>query len=142
MAIKNFPLCTDRLSGLVVMTAPEPKVDPTTGEVKRDRVTGLPIFLVGVSVRKVGSREADVFDVQITSALVGIVEGVTVRLIDLELTPWSMEGRSGQSYKAAGIEVVPTGSAAALEGTAPADGAPAGGAAGGPGRAKTAGGGS
>lgn len=110
-----------RLTGFTCMWAPEVRVNTQTGEVRTDRATGAPTYSVGVVCRYAGEREADVLDITLVGEPpVGLVEGGAVRVFDLELRPWEVEGRSGWSFRASavtavsapGVSPVPDGAAA------------------------------
>lgn len=101
--MQSIPVDVGRLTGLVCVSAPEVKVNPTTGEIRMDRVTGAAVYLVGVAVKLAGTRKASVIDVQVAGEPVGIVEGAAVRLFDLEAVPWEIEGRSGVSFRASAV---------------------------------------
>jgi hypothetical protein len=128
--IKGLPIDLGRFSGRIVMIAPRPRVNTETGELRPDR-DGQPVFLVGVAMVKDGTNEAQILDIQVTSALVGIEPGTVVELEDLEATPWNFNGRTGLSWKVskitasgpAGIKAVPDGLAPGVdEGAAGAGG--------------------
>ena len=94
---------------------PEPKANPTTGEVRKDTATGLPVFVVGVVAIK--GRDSSVIQVSVPGEPVGLGVGSALRLVDLEAVPWDVDGRSGVSFRASAV--------VAMEPT-PAGGAPAG----------------
>ena len=70
-----------------------------------DRATGQPTYSVGVACRIPDEREADVLDIQVIGAPVGVVEGAAVKVFDLELRPWEVDGRSGFSFRASAITI-------------------------------------
>jgi hypothetical protein len=100
--MQSIPVDTSRLSVPVCVTAPEPKVNLETGEIRTNR-EGETVYLVGVAVRKAGTRKAAVIEVATTTEPVGIAEGSPVRLVELDAVPWEMGGRHGLSYKAAAV---------------------------------------
>ena len=103
MSMRSIPVDISRLTGFMCASAPEVRVDPTTGEVRTDRASGQSLYLVGVVVKLAGTRLAYVLDVQVAGEPVGVVEGQPVRVFDLEARPWEVDGRSGMSYRASAI---------------------------------------
>lgn len=103
MSMRSIPVDISRLTGLMCASAPEIRVDPTTGEIRTDRASGQPLYLVGVVVKLAGTRLAYVIDVQVAGEPVGVAEGQPVRVFDLEARPWEVDGRSGMSYRASAI---------------------------------------
>ena len=101
--MKRIPVDVSRLSGALCVSAPEVKADPATGEVRTDKASGQPVYLVGVSVKIAGERKAYVLDVQVPGEPVGVTEGSPVRLFDLVAVPWEVDGRSGLSYRASAV---------------------------------------
>lgn len=101
--MRNIPVDMGKLSGLLCTSAPEVRADINTGEVRTDRVSGLPLFLVGVLVKVAGERRAYVLDVQVPGEPAGLIEGQPVTVEGLEAAPWEREGRSGVSYRAKAI---------------------------------------
>src|SRR5258708_7343543 len=117
--MKSIPVDISRLTGAICVSAPEVKADLETGQIRTDRASGLPVYLVGISVKLAGTRKAYVLDVAVPGEPVGITEGAPVRLFDLEAVPWAMDGRSGISYKATAITAAtPTGAAGRADPTA------------------------
>lgn len=106
MTMQRIPVDMGRLENLLCMSGPEARVNPETGEVRTDRRTGLPTFVVGVAVKVAGSRKAYVLDVQVSGEPVGVVEGAPVRVFDLEAVPWEIDGRNGVSYQASAVTAV------------------------------------
>lgn len=103
MSLRTIPVDIRRLTGFICVSMPEVRVDPTTGEIRTDRDTGQPTYVVGVVCKIVGSRAAYVLDVQLVGEPVGLVEGEPVKVFDLEARPWEVDGRSGVSYRASAI---------------------------------------
>ena len=103
MTLRNIPIDQNELSGFLCTSAPEVRADPNTGEVRTDRTTGKPVYLVGLMVKVHGERRAYVIDVQVPGEPVGIVEGAPVTLEKLVAAPWDREGRSGITYRADSI---------------------------------------
>ena len=117
--MKRIPVDVSRLAGALCVSAPEVKADPATGEVRTDKASGQPVYLVGVSVKLAGERKAYVLDVQVPGEPVGVTEGSPVRLFDLVAVPWEVDGRSGLSYRASAVT-------AAIAGGHPPEPAPTG----------------
>ena len=103
MTLRNIPVDLRKLSGLLCTSAPEVRADINTGEIRTDRATGLPLFLVGVLVKVEGERRAYVLDVQVPGEPAGLVEGQPVTIESLEAAPWDRDGRSGVVYRATAI---------------------------------------
>jgi hypothetical protein len=103
VAIRNIPVDAGRLSGFTCTVGPQLYADRETGEARTDRDSGLPLYQVGVTVRLVGTREAEVITVQVPGEPVGLVEDERVRVYDLAVAYWSREGRSGLTYRASAI---------------------------------------
>lgn len=103
MAMRTIPVDVSKLEGFICVSAPELRVDPTTGEVRTDRVTREPLYLVGVVCRISGNRAAYVLDIQLVGEPAGLVEGQEVTVCDLVAVPWEVDGRSGMSYRASAI---------------------------------------
>lgn len=109
----RIPVDTTRLTGLVAVTDPEPKINLETGEIRTDR-DGRPVFLVSVALRVAdGGRKAVVIEVATTEEPKGVEIGTPVRLVGLDAVPWEMNNRHGLSYKAAAVLPVTATSAAA-----------------------------
>ncbi len=113
MSMRSIPVDITRLTGFMCASAPEIRVDPTTGEIRTDRESGQPLYLVGIVVKLAGTRLAYVIDVQVPGEPVGIREGQPVKVHDLEARPWEVDGRSGMSYRASAITAETAGSQAA-----------------------------
>jgi hypothetical protein len=114
VTLRNIPVDLGKLAGLLCTSAPEVRADMVTGEVRTDRATGLPLYLVGVLVKVAGERRAYVLDVQVPGEPVGLVEGEPVAVEGLEAAPWERDGRSGVTYRASAIRPGPAGAAAAV----------------------------
>jgi hypothetical protein len=83
------------------VSAPEAQTDYETGAAKVDNRTKLPIWLVGVAVRKAGDRRASVIDVKVVSAAApAVAEGDSVVIVGLEASLWENGGRAGLSWRA------------------------------------------
>jgi hypothetical protein len=103
MSLRVIPVDVSRLTGFMCVSAPEVRMDPTTGEIRTDRTSGLPLYVVALVCKVAGSRPAYVLDVQVPGEPVGLVEGQPVQVYDLEARPWEVDGRSGMSYRASAI---------------------------------------
>lgn len=103
MTLRNIPIDQNELSRFLCTSAPEVRADPNTGEVRTDRTTGKPVYLVGLMVKVHGERRAYVIDVQVPGEPAGIVEGAPVTVEKLVAAPWDREGRSGITYRAESI---------------------------------------
>ncbi|WP_443612929.1 SCO3933 family regulatory protein [Actinospica acidithermotolerans] len=101
--MRVIPVDWGRLCNVLCTAAPEVRSDFTTGEVRTDRESGKPLYLVGVLVKVEGDRRAAVLDVEVAGEPVGLVEGEPVVLDRLEARPWEREGRSGVTYRAESI---------------------------------------
>lgn len=112
MTLRNIPVDMGKLSGLLCTSAPEVRADINTGEVRTDRASGLPLFLVGVLVKVEGERRAYVLDVQVPGEPAGLVEGQPVTVEGLEAAPWERDGRSGVVYRASAVQPGPVSPAA------------------------------
>ena len=144
MTLRNIPVDLGQLSGLLCTSAPEVRADMVTGEVRTDRTSGLPLYLVGVLVKVAGERRAYVLDVQVPGEPAGLVEGRPVTLEGLEAAPWERDGRSGVVYRAKAVRPGGPGAPAAPSGASAPVSASSSAAseAGSPGRSARGGGGS
>jgi hypothetical protein len=117
-----------QLAGLRCVTAPEAQTEFESGAPKIDVRSKLPVWLVGVAVRKVGDRKTSAIDVKVVSATAPEVgEGDAVRIEGLEASLWENNGRAGLSWRASAISkaAVPAAPAPGSS-AAPAASAPAG----------------
>jgi hypothetical protein len=87
--------------GFMCVNPPEVKANPRTGEVRTDTATGLPVFVVGVVA--IRGRDSSVIQISVPGEPVGLGVGTALRLVELEAVPWDVEGRSGVSFRAAGV---------------------------------------
>ena len=86
-------------AGLVCVMAPEAKlVDIDTGEVKKDRRSGQPMWTVGVCAMR--GRDSSVIQVTVVGEPSGLGVGIPVRVVGLEASPWERDGRSGIAWRA------------------------------------------
>lgn len=93
---------TGRLGSIVCVVGPEPRLNPETGQVRVDR-DGTAIFLVGVVVRQLEGRRAEVIEVAVPGEPSGVMEGMPVTVTDLTAIQWQMGDRSGTSFRATAI---------------------------------------
>jgi hypothetical protein len=128
--IRHIPVDTGRLKGFTCTVGPMPYTDRDSGEARTDRESGLPLFQVGVTVRLIDEREAEVWLIQVAGEPVGLVEDEKVTLHGLSVQYWSREGRSGLTYRASAITHANAPAPAAAVGPVPAAAAETG-----PGRA-------
>ncbi|GAA1927481.1 hypothetical protein [Streptantibioticus ferralitis] len=115
--MQQKPIDTGRLGQFMCVIAPERRVDPTTDEPRKDR-EGREQWIVGLSVRQAAGRRTDVIHVVVPGQPRGIAEGMSVRVVDLWANDWSVDGRSGTSWRAE--QIVPAGGTAASGGSAAA----------------------
>lgn len=87
--------------GFMCVNPPEVKSNPRTGEVKTDTASGLSVFVVGVVA--IRGRDSSVIQVAVPGEPKGLVVGSALRLLELEAVPWDVDGRSGVTFRAAGI---------------------------------------
>jgi hypothetical protein len=97
--MNSIPVDMSRLTGMVCVAAPEARTTPD-GVTRTDR-DGNTLYVIGVALRRAGTRKASVIDVQTAVEPVGVAEGTPVRLVDLDVALWEIDGRHGLSYKAA-----------------------------------------
>ncbi|MFR9727443.1 hypothetical protein ACL02R_29400 [Streptomyces sp. MS19] len=104
IGVQVIPVDDRRLGACMVVVPPGPKTDPA-GQQRTDR-EGRPQWVVGVAVRDVETRRAEVLEITLTAPAVPEMEpGAWVRLEDLEAVQWSIDGRSGVSWRARGVHV-------------------------------------
>lgn len=117
--MQSIPVDMARLGSVMCVVPPEPRMNPDTGEVRKDR-EGNPVWVVGVSVRQLEKRRADVIDIAVSGQPQGISEGARVVVVDLVATAWEIDGRKGTSFRAAAVR--PENAAAGGSGSAPGRG--------------------
>lgn len=103
MTLRNIPIDQTKLELFLCASAPTVRADPATGEIRTDRISGKPIFLVGVLVKMRDDRRAYVLDVQVPGEPAGLSEGAPLVMTELQATPWERDGRSGVTYRATSI---------------------------------------
>ncbi len=115
--MRAIPVDVQAFAGFTCVMEPEQKlVDAETGEVKRDRRSGEPVWTVGVCAMR--GRDSSVIQVAVVGEPKGLKLGAPVRVVGLEAIPWERDGRSGISWRAA--HVVPVGDPAPSGGSRPA----------------------
>ncbi|MGW5816655.1 SCO3933 family regulatory protein [Streptomyces noursei] len=102
MIMQNMPIDVARLGTCLVVVPAEVRVNPETGEVRRDR-DGNTLYVVGIAVRQKDRRRADVIEVVVPEEPRGIAEGMPVHLNNLVATAWNIGDRSGVSFRASGV---------------------------------------
>lgn len=103
--MQNKPIDTGRLGVMRCVIAPEARMTQD-GEIRRDR-EGRVQWVTALSVRQLESRRADVINVVVAGVQPeDVVEGAEVRVINLWANEWSVDGRSGTSWRADGITPV------------------------------------
>src|SRR5512139_2537700 len=116
--MRNVPVDMACLTGLRCVTAPEAQTEYDSGAPKLDAKSKLPVWLVGVAVRKVGDRKASAIDIKVVAATAPEVgEGDAVWIEGLEASLWENNGRAGLSWRATAI-VKASVPAAPISGTA------------------------
>jgi hypothetical protein len=107
----RLPIDTTELR-FVATTMPEPVVDFTTRAPKEDE-SGEPLYVVQL-VALAAEGGGELITVKTAGAPKNVTPGVFVTVTDLVATPWSMNDRSGVSFKAGAITpAAPAGSSAA-----------------------------
>lgn len=100
--MQQMPIDVGRLGTCMCVVPPEPRVNPETGEVRKDR-DGNTVYVVGVSVRQRDRRRADVIEIAVPAEPRGVQEGVPVLVADLVASAWQIGDRHGVSFRASGI---------------------------------------
>ncbi len=98
----KLPIDTSGMT-LLCATPPEPVIDFDTRRPRADE-NGEPIYQLQVVALAEGG--ADVLQVKVSGQPKGITQGAPVKVTGLVATPWSMNDRSGVSFRAAKIEPV------------------------------------
>jgi hypothetical protein len=96
----KLPIDTSAIAFLCAMP-PEPVVDFETRQPKADE-NGEPLFVV--QVLAMGDGSADLIAVKVPGMPLGIRQGHPVKVTGLVAQPWTMQDRSGVSFRAARIE--------------------------------------
>ncbi|KIZ17935.1 hypothetical protein SNA_11140 [Streptomyces natalensis ATCC 27448] len=100
--MQTMPIDVGRLGTFLCVVPPEPRANPETGELRKDR-DGNPIYVVGVAVRQADRRRADVIDISVPAEPQGIAEGMPVLVNHLVATYWQIGDRSGIAFRASTI---------------------------------------
>lgn len=117
--MKNVPVDMSQLSGLRCVSAPAAQTDYDSGAAKVDQRTKLPVWLVGVAVRKAGDRKASVIDVKVVAATApAVAEGDALSIEGLEATLWENNGRAGLAWRAEAVTKAGAPSASSSTGAA------------------------
>jgi hypothetical protein len=109
-----IPVDAARLGTAMCVVPPAPRLTPE-GVQRADR-DGRPLWVVGLSVRQLDGRRAEVLEVAVPGEPPGLEEGARVRIEGLEAVQWAMGDRSGTSWRAAAV--VPENTAAATAASA------------------------
>lgn len=119
--MQNTPIDTARLGDMRCSIPPEPRRTPE-GEQRRDREGNLQ-WVTSIAVVPLEGRRVEAIDVVVSGVQPqGITPGCQVKITNLVANAWSVDGRSGTSYRADAITAV-SGPAAPGGGPAPASGA-------------------
>ncbi|MFE2976632.1 hypothetical protein [Streptomyces sp. NPDC059258] len=102
IAMQRIPVDVARLGSLMCVVPPEPRVNQETGQIRTD-ADGTETWVVGVSVRQLERRRADVIEVTVSGEPKGITEGMRVLLNDLVAVAWEIDGRKGTSFRASAV---------------------------------------
>jgi len=100
--MQRIPVDVARLGSLMCVVPPEPRVNQETGQIRTD-ADGTETWVVGVSVRQLDRRRADVIEVTVSGEPKGITEGMRVILNDLMAVAWEIDGRKGTSFRASAV---------------------------------------
>jgi len=96
----KLPIDTSAIAFLCAMP-PEPVVDFETRQPKADE-NGEPLFVV--QVLAMGDGSADLIAVKVPGMPSSVRQGHPVKVTSLVAQPWTMQDRSGVSFRAARIE--------------------------------------
>ncbi|MGW1615403.1 hypothetical protein ACWCQZ_39335 [Streptomyces sp. NPDC002285] len=108
--MEEKPIDVARLGTIRCEIAPEPRTT-LEGDQRRDR-EGNPLWVTGLAVRRLEGRRVDTIDVTTSGQPQGFTAGSEVRVTNLWARDWTIEGRTGTSYRADAIQP--------LSGSAPA----------------------
>jgi hypothetical protein len=106
MSIRNFQIKDTQLTNCICVVEPAPKKDER-GAVRSDRVSGEPLYVVEVLATDEGAGEAEVLRIQVGGKPEGLRVGTPVKVYDLVISPWSVNGSSGVTFKASAITPAP-----------------------------------
>ena len=97
----HAPIKTEGLT--LIYSGCEPQADYTTGEVRIDRASGLPLFRAHVMALLPGEVRPQVWAVTVVGEPKGIQQGQAVGVDDLMASEWEIEDRHGIGFKASAI---------------------------------------
>ncbi|MFD7423478.1 hypothetical protein ACFV6M_23950 [Streptomyces californicus] len=100
--MQRIPVDVSRLGALMCVVPPEPKVNLETGQIRTD-ADGVEAWVVGVSVRQLDRRRADIIEVTVAGEPKGITEGMRLTLHELVAMSWEIDGRKGTSFRAGAV---------------------------------------
>ncbi|MCX5412244.1 hypothetical protein OOK09_10080 [Streptomyces sp. NBC_00059] len=100
--MQRIPVDVSRLGSLMCVVPPEPRVNQETGQIRTD-ADGAEVWVVGVSVRQLERRRADVIEVAVSGKPEGVTEGSRVILNNLVAVAWEIDGRRGTSFRASAV---------------------------------------
>ena len=103
MTMRTIPIDLGKLSGFTLALVPAPYLDRDSGEPRKDRESGLPLYLVSVNISNPEAREAYSVQIQVPGEPAGLVENQVVKVYDMTASPWERDGRSGVTYRASAI---------------------------------------
>lgn len=103
MTMRTIPIDLGKLDGFTLALVPAPYTDRDTGDPRKDRDSGLPLYLVGVNVSNPEAREAYSLMIQVPGEPAGLALNQVVKVYDLTASPWDRDGRSGVTYRASAI---------------------------------------
>ncbi|MCL8016468.1 hypothetical protein [Streptomyces sp. AS02] len=115
--MEEKPIDASRLGTIRCEIAPEPRTT-LEGDQRRDR-EGNPLWITGLTVRRLEGRRVDAIDVTTVGQPQGLAEGAEVKVTNLWARDWALEGRTGTTYRADAIAPA-TGAGAGSTPAAPA----------------------
>ena len=96
----KLPVDTSAIAFLCAMP-PEPVIDFQTKQPRADE-NGEPLYVI--QLLAMGDGSADLLAVKVAGMPSGIRQGAPVKVTGLVAQPWTMQDRSGVSFRAARIE--------------------------------------
>ena len=103
MTMRTIPVDLGKLSGFTLALLPAPYTDRESGETRKDRDSGLPLYLIGVNISNPEAREAYSLMIQVAGEPAALELNQVVKVYDLTASPWDRDGRSGVTYRASAI---------------------------------------
>jgi hypothetical protein len=103
MTMRTIPVDLGKLSGFTLALLPAPYTDRESGDVRKDRDSGLPLYLIGVNISNPDAREAYSLMIQVAGEPAALELNQVVKVYDLTASPWDRDGRSGVTYRASAI---------------------------------------